>query len=47
MAFAAPGASPAVSNIVPPEPDIGDSVAETPISLVRLLGIMHTADLIC
>jgi hypothetical protein len=37
----------AVLNIVPPEQKHGGSIADDPINLAHLLGMLHIVDLIC
>jgi hypothetical protein len=37
----------AVLNIVPPEQKNGGSIADDPINLAHLLGMLHIVDLIC
>jgi hypothetical protein len=37
----------AVLNIEPPEQKIGGSIADDPINLAHLLGMLHIVDLIC
>jgi hypothetical protein len=37
----------AVLSIVPPEPKKGGSIADAPINLAHLLGMLHIVDLIC
>jgi hypothetical protein len=37
----------AVLNIVPPEQKNCDSIADDPINLAHLLGMLHIVDLIC
>jgi hypothetical protein len=37
----------AVLNIVPPEQKNGGSIADDPINLAHLLGMLHIDDLIC
>jgi hypothetical protein len=37
----------APEELLPPEPENGGSIAETPISPVYLLGVMLVVDMIC
>jgi hypothetical protein len=44
---AANESNPDVLNIEPPRQESGGSVAETPVNLVNLMGIVHIVNLIC